>query len=84
MPIIPSEHALKRMRQRGVTLEEIEETVELGIQRKEADGDDVFRKSFDFCREHNGTYYRLKHIEVYAVFEHPNWIIKTVYVKYSS
>ncbi len=83
MPIIPSDHARERMRDRGATLEEVEETIELGTQTKE-DGEDVFRKSFDFGRKHDGKYYRLKHLKVYAVFEHPNWIVKTVIVKYSS
>lgn len=83
MPIIPSEHALVRMRERGATLEEVEETIELGYQQQRQDGQSTFKKCFDYCREHGGVYCHLKHVTVHAIYEHPNWIVKTVIVEYS-
>ncbi|MGB8645634.1 MAG: DUF4258 domain-containing protein [Anaerolineae bacterium] len=83
MPIEFSDHALARMIERGATKEEIEETIELGSQESLPNGRSLFRKSFDYHREWNGKYYRLKHLEVRAAYSHPNWVIITVIVKYS-
>jgi hypothetical protein len=84
MPIVPSKHAKQRMAQRGATQDEVEETVVMGVQSQNSKGQDVFQKSFDFCRYYMGKYYTLKHVKVIAVFEHPDWVVVTVIVKYSN
>ncbi len=83
MPIIHTDHSRARAKQRGATKAEIEQTIEMGAQTVLAD-QSVFKKAFDFCGEHNGKYFILKHVIVRAIWEHPNWIVKTVIVKYGN
>ncbi len=83
MPILISKHALKRMGERGATQEEVEETIELGYQQTKPNNHSVFHQGFDYCREWVGVYYRMKHLTVHAVYESPDWIVKTVIVKWS-
>jgi len=75
-------HALERMVERGVTEEEARATVGKGEQFPAKFGRTGFRRNFQFEREWRGQYYRIKQVEVYAVWENDAWLVITVIARY--
>ena len=75
-------HAETRMNERGVSYEEIEETVNHGETFDAKYGRKGFRKNFSFDSEWRGTWYNVKQVEVYAVNEGNDFLVITVISKY--
>ena len=70
------------MSERGVSHEEIEETVTNG-ETFDAKFERIgFRKTFPFENEWRGKFYSVKQVEVYAVKEENGFLVITVISKY--
>jgi hypothetical protein len=74
-------HALERMVERGVR-EEARATVEKGEQFPAKFGRTGFRRNFQFDGDWRGQHYRIKQVEVYAVWENDAWLVITVIARY--
>ena len=75
-------HAETRMAERGVSLEEIEETVKNGETFDAKFDRDGFRKNFNYEKEWRGKFYTVKQVEVYAVKEENGFLVITIISKY--
>jgi uncharacterized protein DUF4258 len=75
-------HAETRMAERGVSNEEINETVIHGEAFDAKYGRLGFRKNFNFENEWRGAFYSVKQVEVYAVKEETGFLVITVIAKY--
>jgi hypothetical protein len=82
MPVRIHPHAEIRMSERGVLLEEIEETIKSGEEFDAKYGRLGFRKNFSFGKEWRGTLYSVKQVEIYAVKEDAGFLVITVISKY--
>jgi len=82
MRIIIHPHAIERIKERGIRVKEVMETVG-GGDRFRAKFDRVgFRKNFIFRGAWQGTYYETKQVEVYGVREKGNFIVITAIARY--
>ena len=75
-------HAVERMRERGVTEEEVRATVERGEPFPAKFGRMGFRRNFQFHDEWRGRRYWFKQVEVFAVWEDEDWLVITVIARY--
>ncbi|MFN3762829.1 MAG: DUF4258 domain-containing protein, partial [Anaerolineae bacterium] len=75
-------HAVERMRERGVTAEEVRVTVEKGERFPAKFGRTGFRRNFQFDGNWRGRHYQIKQVEVYAVLEGDTWLVITVIARY--
>lgn len=75
-------HALERMQERGVTEEEVRATLRQGERFPAKFGRTGFRRNFQFDGEWRGRRYRIKQVEVYAVWEDDAWLVITVIARY--
>ena len=82
MKIIFHEHALQRMRERGATREEVQDTIRFGEKYKAKYNRVGFRMNFDYKKKWYKRFYNIKQVEVLAVKENNNWIVVTIIVKY--
>lgn len=76
------EHARERMKDRGVSEEEILATVTEGETFQAKFGRSGFRRNFSFHAKWRGIFYRNKQVEVFAVQEGVDWVVITVIVRY--
>ena len=82
MKVILHPHARQRLKERGATRYEVEETVEEGEQFPAKFGRIGFRKNFPFNDSWLGKRYKTKQLEVYGVREVENFVVITIIVKY--
>jgi hypothetical protein len=75
-------HAETRMNERGVSHEEIVETINNGETFDAKYDRNGFRKNFTFEGEWRGVFYRIKQVEVYAVKEETGFLVITIISKY--
>lgn len=75
-------HATERMEERGVTKNEIIETIQKGEVFPAKFGRMGFRHNFIFEQEWKNKYYSTKQVEVYAVKEDEDMVVITVISKY--
>ena len=75
-------HALARMRERGATVAEVRQTVQLGKIAPANFGRSRFRRVFAFNASWNGKFYARKQIDAFAVKIQGGWLVVTVIVKY--
>jgi len=75
-------HAIERMRERGVTENEVIKTVEESENFPAKFGRDGFRHSFAFRGTWRGRRYGTKQVEAYVVKEGEDLIVITVVAKY--
>jgi hypothetical protein len=76
-------HAVTRMRERGATRAEVEYTVKHGSSSPAKFDRTVFAQTFAYNRKWQGTHYRQKAVESYAVErDQDDWLVVTVIVKY--
>lgn len=75
-------HTLARAKERGATLQEIEETILNGTSFAGKKGRLARSKVFDFRSERNGSFYQEKKVEVFYLIENETIITITVYVFY--
>jgi hypothetical protein len=82
MNIVIHQHALERMKERGATLTEVNDTILNGEKFPAKFNRSAFRCNFTYNDNWNGTFYNNKQIEAIAVNENSKWIVITVIVKY--
>jgi len=70
------------MRERGATEEEIAATIREGERFPARFGRDGFRRNFQFESLWRGQRYRIKQLEVFAIWEDDDWLVITVIVRY--
>ena len=75
-------HAIERMRERGVTENEVIKTVEEGENFPVKFGRVGFRRNFVFRGSWRGRQYGTKQVEAYVVKEGEDLIVITVVAKY--
>lgn len=75
-------HAVDRLAERGVTEEEVRETVADGEQFAAKRGRQGFRRNFAFNDSWRGKHFATKQVEAIAVFEDGGWLVITVVAKY--
>lgn len=75
-------HAIIRMRERGITEEEISATIENGERFTAKYGRVGFRRNFHFESSWMGRFYNTKQVEIYAVDEGFQMVVITVIAKY--
>jgi hypothetical protein len=73
---------MRRARERGTNLQEIEEVIRTGSSIGAKYGRMARAKVFEFHEERNGVYYEQKRVEVYYVMEGETAIAVTAYVFY--
>ena len=84
MKVRVHEHALQRMRERGCTLPDVQYTVKHGARSPAKFGRTRFRHTFAYNRKWQGTLYRRKTVEAFAIDEGvDDWLVITVIVMYS-
>ena len=71
-------HAEARLSERGITREEVFETVQTGEQHAVRRGRTCFRKKFTYNRKWLGRYYPTKQVDVIAVPDNDDWLVITV------
>jgi predicted RND superfamily exporter protein len=82
MKIQVEPHTLKRARERGASLEEIQDVVENGFSVPSRAGRIARAMIYPFKQEGIGKYYEHKRVEVVYVEEMDMMVIITVYVFY--
>ena len=75
-------HAQERMKERGVTENEVATALEHGEQFPAKFGRTGFRYNFSFDSLWNNEYYKIKQVEVFAVKEEQESAVITVLSKY--
>jgi len=75
-------HARDRMQERGVSEEEIIQTITEGESFDAKFGRIGFRRNFIFLGIWKGKRYSAKQIELYAVNEENGWLVISVMAKY--
>jgi hypothetical protein len=75
-------HAQQRIRQRGTTLEEVEEVLTKGTEESGKRGRKCKAMVFPFASVWQGKYYPQKKVRVIYVEEGADLIVVTVYVYY--
>jgi hypothetical protein len=75
-------HARERMEERGVTCEEVLETIGSGFISSARFGRMRYMRTYDYCGFWRGKIYQHKQIEAYCVDEESDVIVITVVVKY--
>lgn len=75
-------HAQERMKERGVTEDEVKNTVAQGEQFPAKFNRTGFRRNFLFDNKWRGKHYRTKQVESYAVQENTDWVVITVITRY--
>jgi hypothetical protein len=75
-------HAKERMQERGVTKEEVVETILKGESFTVKFNRVGFRKNFNFYCKWRGKYYNNKQVEVIAVRDNEELVVITVIAKY--
>lgn len=75
-------HARERMKERGVTNSEVQQTVKSGESFIAKFGRMGFRRNFAFGDVWRGKTYQTKQVEAYGVRENNIFIVVTVLVKY--
>jgi hypothetical protein len=75
-------HARLRMVERGITEEEIIQTIDTGERFAAKYGRQGFRREFIFGKAWQGKSYAMKQIEVYAVVENEEHVVITALAKY--
>lgn len=75
-------HAQERMKERGVTENEVKATIEHGESFPAKFQRTGFRRNFPFDSIWRGKYYKVKQVEVYAIQEGIDWIVITVITRY--
>jgi hypothetical protein len=69
-------------RERGASEAEIEAAIREGESFSAKFGRDGFRRNFQFDGTWRGRRYRMKQIEVFAIYEDGDWLVISVIVKY--
>ena len=82
MEVVLHPHALDRLRERGVTVEEATATVLGGEHISAKYGRVGFRRNFSYGRLWRGKLYAMKQIEAYAIEEAGHWVVITVIARY--
>lgn len=82
MKVIIHEHADARMKERGVTEDEIIETANFGEQFPAKFGRTGYRRNFQFDAEWQGKFYHTKQVEIFTVHEDNAVLVITVVAKY--
>jgi hypothetical protein len=75
-------YALERLLERNITEEEVVATIVLGEQFPAKYGRTGFVKDFPYNDYWKNKFYKIKQIEVYAVYENDNWLVITVISKF--
>jgi hypothetical protein len=75
-------HALARMLERGVSEEEVAATVREGERFGAKLGREGFRRNFTFDGLWRGRCYRMKQVEVFAIWEDEDWLVISLIAKY--
>ena len=75
-------HAVSRMRERGVSEDEVAATVREGERFAAKFGREGFRRNFSFGSLWRGRRYHMKQVEVFATWEDGDWLVISVIVKY--
>lgn len=75
-------HAIARLEERGVTMDEAIATVTSGERFPAKFGRVGFRRNFHFGRSWRGRQYATKHVEVFAVEEPQRLLVITVIARY--
>jgi hypothetical protein len=75
-------HARARLLERGVTEQEVINTVQKGEQLPAKLGRTGFRRNFPFGGQWRDKVYLTKQIEVYAVREADEWLVITMIARY--
>ncbi len=81
-PIRLSGHARDQLRYRGVTSQEVEETIRLTPWERAELGRLQCRKDFPYGREWNGRFYATKQVRPVFVDEPAEIVVITVYAYY--
>ena len=82
MAVFIHPHAKERMEERGVTCEEVLETIGSGSISSARFGRVRYMRTFDYCGFWRGKICQHKQIEVYGADEDSDFIVITVVVKY--
>jgi hypothetical protein len=75
-------HARQRMRERGATTAEIQQTIDSGVAAPVKFGRTRFRRVFSFSALWNGKHFASKQIDAFAAKIPGGWLVVTVIVKY--
>lgn len=75
-------HCLERIKERGTSVIEVEETILTGEKFPAKYGRTGFRKNFIYEQEWNEKFYRNKQVEVFATQENNEWMVITVLTHY--
>lgn len=75
-------HAQERMKERGVSENEVKATIEHGEPFPAKFQRTGFRRNFPFDSMWRGKYYKTKQVEVYAIQEGIDWIVITIITRY--
>ena len=82
MKVVIHPHAEDRMKERGITSREIEETIERGESFGAKFGREGFRRNFSFEGMWRGRTFATKQVEVIALWEKDSYIVITARAKY--
>jgi hypothetical protein len=80
--IVFSRHVLDRLKERGVTKEEIQTAIQSGERSSAKRGMIAFRKNFHFASEWKNRYYEIKQVMPIVIEEDDKLIVVTVYAFY--
>ena len=80
--VIFSKHAEDRLKERGVTKEEILKAIEEGEQIPVKEGRVGYKKNFQYNKKWKGKYYTTKQVLVITKEERNNLIVITVFTFY--
>lgn len=79
-PIKFSQHALGNMADRGVSREEVEQTIRTGESFPAKKGRLSFRKNFSYNATWKGKFYQIKQVMPIVAKESDRFVVVTVYV----
>ncbi|MBI5142173.1 MAG: DUF4258 domain-containing protein [Nitrospirae bacterium] len=82
MAVVFHHHALERMKERGVTADEVTAAIAGGEEFPAKFQRAGFRRNFAYNEMWRNKFYGIKQVEVYAVPDGDDWIVITVIARY--
>ncbi|MEW5947113.1 MAG: DUF4258 domain-containing protein [bacterium] len=81
-PIIFTEHALQRMRERGTNEDDVKEAIRDGMKEPAGRGLFLYRMNLEFNREWDGRRYGVQQVAPIVAEEEDRIVVVTVYTFY--
>jgi hypothetical protein len=81
-PVVFTQHARERVRERGTREEDVREAVRVGQREPAQRGLSMFRLNLEFKREWDGRYYGVQQVVPIVAEEAERFVVVTVYAFY--